>query len=188
MAKGTPLTEIKGVGKKTEEALNKAGIKTIESLAKLNIEKLSKKVPDISKNTLIKVLDSAQDYILESEVKKEKPVKEKKAKKIEKKVKKTRKEVKKEVKTEIKAVKLGVIYSFRKGGNRIYPNIALAKIYDPNIKLGTLIGKSVWLEYANGIKRNGQITNIHGKSGSVKVKFSGGLSANAIGSYLYLRV
>ncbi|MHA1409430.1 MAG: helix-hairpin-helix domain-containing protein [Candidatus Odinarchaeia archaeon] len=191
MAKKTPLSELKGVGKKTEEILLKAKIDSVEKLAGFTIEKLEKKVPDLSKKTLTNILNKAQDYVLLTG---EEEILEDEAKSTKKKPKELVEEIevikaeieKKIVKEKPKRTPIGVVYSFKKGGNRIYTNVALANLTAPNIVPESLIGKKVWIRYPNGITRKGIVAGPHGNASCVRVKFNKGLSAKAIGSELLI--
>lgn len=59
-AKVTDLSQIKGVGRATEEKLKKAGYKTVASIAKADTEKLSKKT-GFSEKVAAKLIDSAKE-------------------------------------------------------------------------------------------------------------------------------
>jgi DNA-binding protein len=59
-ARVTDLSQIKGVGRATEEKLKKAGYKTIASIAKADTKKLSKKT-GISEKVAAKLIDSAKE-------------------------------------------------------------------------------------------------------------------------------
>jgi DNA-binding protein len=59
-ARVADLSQIKGVGRATEEKLKKAGYKTIASIAKADTEKLSKKT-GISEKVAAKLIDSAKE-------------------------------------------------------------------------------------------------------------------------------
>ncbi|MHA1835328.1 MAG: 50S ribosomal protein L35ae [Candidatus Odinarchaeia archaeon] len=185
--KRTPLTEIKGVGKKTEEALVKAGIKSVEDLAKFTLEKLQKKVPDISSKTLSKILTNAQDYVISSSLKEVEELKKpKKAKKTMKKKEIKKEQPEKPVKEAIKPIEVGRAYSFKKGGNRIYPQILLVNVENEKLNPDNLIGKKIWLVYSNGVKRKGKVIGTHGQRSKIRVRFERGLPAKAVGATLFL--
>lgn len=92
----TPLSEVKGVGKKTEESLSKAGINTAEDLSRYTVEKLEGLVPNISATTLKKIISNAKEVVQASKrttkSKTEREVKTKTAKDAEAVKKKTGKE------------------------------------------------------------------------------------------------
>ncbi|MEM2109043.1 MAG: DNA-directed RNA polymerase subunit alpha C-terminal domain-containing protein [Candidatus Odinarchaeota archaeon] len=211
----TPLSEVKGLSKKTLDALDKAGIKTIRELSKYSLEELQGKIPDLSKTTLKRLLDKvnelkAQTAPVKKAKEKTKAEKTRTVKKPSKKISEKEKPVKEEKhKTEVKSEKLkkpskaekpkisakpsepirkliGKVYSFERGGARISNNKVLARILDPSKKIEELIGAKVWLKYGKNISVKGRIIGKHGNTSNVKIRLDKPVSTAALNAPIYL--
>ena len=66
-AKKPELTDIEGVGPKTAEALKAGGFKTVTSVSKTTVEKLSKKVDGIAETTATQYIEQAKKLVAEYE-------------------------------------------------------------------------------------------------------------------------
>ena len=78
----------------------------------------------------------------------------------------------------------GIIVHFRgsrrvKRGNQM---IVQVKDVDNKEKAAKLVGKKVVWKTSAGKQMNGQITNIHGNKGALKVRFDTGLPGQSIGT------
>ena len=87
MSKKPELTDIAGLGPKTQEALAEAGIKTVNKLSKADPAKLAAKVDGLSEAQATKFIAAAQKLAAPPKTKK-KPEKKDSKKKVEKKPKK----------------------------------------------------------------------------------------------------
>lgn len=211
--KKTSLSEVKGLSKKTLEALNKAGITTIGELSKYSLDELQNKIPDLSKTTLKRLLDKVSELetknikksIEKTEVEKPKTAKEplkntsKKAKsvreeksRIEAKIEKTGK-LSKTKKTKLTAKPsepvrkiIGRVYSFERGGARISNNKVLARIVDSSKKIEELIGVKILLKYGRNIAVKGKIIGKHGNNSNVKIRLDKPVSTAVLNAAVYL--
>ncbi|WEU40413.1 MAG: helix-hairpin-helix domain-containing protein [Candidatus Odinarchaeum yellowstonii] len=211
----TPLSEVKGISKKTIEALNKAGITTIGELSRYSLDELQNKIPDLSKTTLKRLIDKINELKTQTEpvkkpvektrtektraakvsaektgekakpVKEEKPKKEIKSERIKKPSETVKYKIPVKPSEPIRRA-IGKVYSFERGGARISNNKVLAHIIDSSKKVEELIGVKVWLKYGKNLVVKGKIINKHGNASNVKIKLDKPVSAAVLNAPIYL--
>ncbi len=211
----TPLSEVKGLSKKTLEKLGKAGIKTLGELSEYSLDELQSKIPDLSKTTLKRLLDKvnelkAQPVIAEKPVEEAKAGKGKPAGKTSRKMSGKKKPVKAEKsEIEVKSEKpaktpktrkpkisakpsepvrriIGRVYSFERGGARISNNKVLARILDSSKKIEELIGARILLKYGRDITVKGKIIGKHGNKSNVKIRLDKPVSTAVLNATVYM--